>query len=189
MKKRILLLLVIPFFILIFSLNSFADASPPKQKQTILGLYITALEAFTRWHTDPGKVKIVDVRTPCEYIFIGHAPMATNIPLRFLKADVDTKTMKPMMPINENFVAEIKKKFKETDTLMVMCRSGGRSAAAVNKLAEAGFKNVYNNTDGFEGDKLNLPESYHHGKRVVNGWKNSGAPWTYSLDPKLIYLH
>jgi rhodanese-related sulfurtransferase len=72
--------------------------------------------------------------------------------------------------------------------LMVMCRSGGRSAIAVNTLGKAGFKNVYNITDGFEGDRLELPESYENGKRIINGWKNSGAPWTYKLDPKLVYL-
>ena len=71
---------------------------------------------------------------------------------------------------------------------MIMCRSGARSAVSVNKLAKAGFKNVYNITDGFEGDKLKVPGSYNNGKRLVNGWKNSGAPWTYKLDPKLAYL-
>ena len=86
------------------------------------------------------------------------------------------------MPLNTNFVAEVKKRFKETDTIMVMCRSGSRSAKAVNMLADAGFKNVYTITDGFEGDKS--PE----GKRTVDGWKNSDATWTYKLNPKLVYL-
>jgi hypothetical protein len=58
---------------------------------------------------------------------------------------------------------------------------------AVNLLAEAGFKQVYNITDGFEGDVVKDPESYYNGKRVKNGWRNSGAPWTYDLDPTLMY--
>ena len=41
---------------------------------------------------------------------------------------------------------------KPDDTLMVMCRSGGRSAMAANALAKAGFKKVYNIIDGMEGD-------------------------------------
>jgi rhodanese-related sulfurtransferase len=134
------------------------------------------------------KIKILDVRTPGEYIFVGHAPMATNIPIKFFKDVINLKKMKPVMPLNENFVDEVKKKFKETDTIMIMCRSGSRSAIAVNKLAKAGFKNVYNITDGFEGDKLKAPGSYNSGKRIVNGWKNSGVSWTYKLDPKLVYL-
>jgi hypothetical protein len=68
-----------------------------------------------------------------------------------------------------------------------MCRSGGRSAKAVDALAKAGFTKAHNIIDGFEGDKVEDPESVHHGKRMRNGWKNS-APWTYHLDPKLVWL-
>ena len=149
---------------------------------------MTAQEAFSKWHIDPNSVKILDVRTPAEYVFVGHAPMAVNILLLLFKNEFDTEKNKPLMPFNENFVAEVKKKFKETDTILVMCRSGGRSAKAVNLLGEAGFKNVYNIVDGFEGDKLDIEGSYYNGKRLVNGWKNSGAPWTYELDSKLLYL-
>lgn len=188
MKKRLLALLVVPLLLLNFAVVSWADMNLPKKKQTDLGLYVTAKEAFTKWHADPNKIKILDVRTPGEYIFVGHAPMATNIPIKLFKDGIDLKKMKPVMLLNENFVDEVKKKFKETDTILIMCRGGGRSAIAVNKLAKAGFKNVYNITDGFEGVKLDAPESYNNGKRIVNGWKNSGASWTYKLDPKLVYL-
>ena len=27
------------------------------------------------------------------------------------------------------------------------------------------------------------PKSKHHGKRMKNGWKNCGAPWTYEVNP------
>jgi rhodanese-related sulfurtransferase len=188
MKKRLLTLLVVPLLLLNFAVVSWADTTLPKKKQTDLGLYVTAKESFTKWHAEPKKIKILDVRTPGEYILVGHAPMATNIPIKFFKDVINLKKMKPVMPLNENFVDEVKKKFKETDTIMIMCRSGSRSAIAVNKLAKAGFKNVYNITDGFEGDKLKAPGSYNSGKRIVNGWKNSGVSWTYKLDPKLVYL-
>ena len=104
MKKRLFLLLVIPFFIVSFSITSFASSALPTQKQTTLGLYITAKEAFTKWQVDRGKVKILDVRTSGEYIFVGHAPMATNIPLRFLKTGIDLKKMRPIMPLNNREV-------------------------------------------------------------------------------------
>ncbi len=51
------------------------------------------------------------------------------------------------------------------DTLLVMCRSGGRSAMSINLLAEAGFKNVFNIIDGMEGDLVKDPESGLQGKR------------------------
>ena len=65
-----------------------------------------------------------------------------------------------------------------------MCRSGGRSAMAVNTLAKAGFTNVYNIIDGMEGDAVKDPGSVYQGQRLKNGWKNSGIPWTYQPDPQ-----
>ena len=58
---------------------------------------------------------------------------------------------------------------------LVLCRSGGRSAIAVNHMAKAGFVNAYNITDGMEGDKVDDPGSVFYGKRMRNGWKNSGV--------------
>ena len=52
----------------------------PKEKQTTLGLYVTAKEAYEKWKAEPEKVKIFDIRTTEEYLFIGHAEMAWNIP-------------------------------------------------------------------------------------------------------------
>jgi rhodanese-related sulfurtransferase len=77
---------------------------------------------------------------------------------------------------------------KEDDTLMVMCRSGGRSAIAVNMLAQAGFTNVHNIIDGMEGDVVEDPASVFVGQRLKNGWKNSGCPWTYKLTPDRMVL-
>ena len=59
---------------------------------------------------------------------------------------------------------------------------------AVNKLATAGFKKVYNIIDGFEGDKVTDPGSVFCGKRMRNGWKNSGLPWVYGIDPDKMIL-
>ena len=188
MKKKYLVLLLLPLLLFCFTLAAYAGAEIPKKKQTVLGLYVTAKEAYTKWHVNPGNINIIDVRTPEEYIFVGHAPMAVNIPIKFVKHALDAKKKKPVMELNANFVDQVKAKFKTTDIIFVMCRSGSRSALATNKLAEAGFKNVYNITDGFEGDKVKKENSYFHGKRMVNGWKNSGAPWTYKLHQEQIYL-
>src|SRR5690349_12987885 len=92
------------------------------------------------------------------------------------------KTQFPMLQLPD-FVARVQKVAKPDDTLLVMCRSGGRSAMAVNLLAAAGFKNVYNITDGMEGDSVQDPDSVFRGQRLVNGWKNSGLPWTHDVDP------
>ena len=159
----------------------------PKEKQTTLGLYLTAAEAYEKWKAAPDMVKVIDVRTPEEYAFVGHAEMAWNIPVAFVQYQrKDGKTEYGARP-NPDFVAEVKKRTQPTDTLLLMCRSGGRSAMAINQLADAGFKNVYNITDGFEGDKVDDPGSVFFGKRMRNGWKNS-VPWTYGIDPEKIIL-
>jgi len=155
----------------------------PADKQTTLGLYLTAREAYEKWKAAPDQVTVVDVRTPEEYLFIGHADMAWNIPLaeQLYQWDAEKKQF-PMRPLPD-FVARVLKVAKPDATLLVMCRSGGRSAAAVNLLAKAGFKHVYQITDGMEGDAVKDPDSVFRGQRLVNGWKNSGLPWTYHIDP------
>lgn len=158
------------------------DAGLPKGKQTTLGLYLTAAEAYEKWKANPNKIRILDVRTPEEYIFVGHAEMAMNIPVAFqtYRWD-DSKQNFAIKPIPD-FVSQVRKWANSSDMILVMCRSGGRSAVSVNLLAEAGFINVYNIIDGMEGDKVDDPESIFHGKRMRNGWKNAGLPWTYDLD-------
>ena len=47
----------------------------------MLGLYVTAKEAYEKWKAEPDKVKIIDVRTPEEYLFVGHPTMAWKIPV------------------------------------------------------------------------------------------------------------
>lgn len=158
-----------------------------EEKLTTLGLYVTAREAYEMWQADPMHTKVLDVRTFEEYVLIGHAEMATNIPLAFPTYKWDANKGNYSVVGNADFVAHVKAHFQPDDTILVMCRSGGRSAMAVNALAKAGFTQVYNIIDGFEGDKVEDPESVHYGKRMRNGWKNS-APWAYSLDAKLVWL-
>jgi rhodanese-related sulfurtransferase len=165
-------------------------ASPqlPKGKQTTLGLYVTSREAYEKWKAEPDKIKIIDVRTPEEYLFVGHPTMAWKIPLAAQSYEWDAeKKHFPMKPLPD-FVSRVSEVAKTNDTLLVMCRSGGRSASAVNLLAKAGFTNVYNITDGMEGDAVEDPASVFLGQRLVNGWKNSGCPWTYKLTPDRLVL-
>jgi len=81
----------------------------------------------------------------------------------------------------------MKARFKPGDALILMCRSGHRSAAAAKILAGAGFTNVYNMIDGFEGDTISDKASPHFGQRLKEGWRNSANPWTQDLDAALVY--
>lgn len=159
-----------------------------KEKLTALGLYVTSKEAYDMWKASPKDVKVLDVRTLEEYIYVGHAPMAWNIPA-FLQTTVwDAEKQYFTYKMNPDFVIQLKEVFQPNDTILVTCRSGGRSASAVNLMAKLGYTNVYNITDGFEGDAINNPESPNHGKRLINGWINADVPWTYEINPELVKI-
>ena len=159
----------------------------PDAKLTSLGLYLTASEAYEMWKADPERVKVLDVRMVEEYVFLGHAEAAVNIPVAFPKYQWHADTRKYGFELNPHFVDHVKEVFQPGDTIVAMCRSGGRSAFAINMLAKAGFVAVHNIIDGFEGDTVDDPESVYHRKRMRNGWKNS-VPWTYDLDPALAWM-
>jgi len=165
-----------------------ADRPVAEARQTTLGLYVTAKEAYDTWQADPVGVKILDVRTPEEYVFTGHPPMAVNIPFAFLAYVWSDEKKGFPWELNSDFVQIVKERFDSEDTILVSCRSGGRAAMAINLLAQAGFTNVYNILDGMEGSKVDDPESVFHGMRLKNGWKVSGLPWTYDLDPERMAL-
>ena len=160
----------------------------PKPKRTNLGLYVTAGEAYEMWRKSPSQVKILDVRTLEEYIFIGHAEMAFNSELFSQSHNwIEDKKHFSLIP-NPDFM-EIVKRWAETqDIILVMCRSGDRSAKAVNMLTAEGFINVYNIIDGMEGDQISDTESNYVGRRMKNGWKNSRLPWTYDLNKDKVLL-
>ena len=109
------------------------------------------------WQADPEGVKILDVRTPEECVFTGHAPMAWNIPFAFLAYDWDDEKKGFPWELNPDFVEVVKEQFDRDDTILVSCRSGGRAAMAINQLAAAGFTNAYNILDGMEGSRVTTP--------------------------------
>lgn len=164
----------------------------PTKKQTERGLYLTAKDAYKLKSENP-DVLFVDVRTRAEVTFLGMPQISdANIPYMMPgdwgNWDEKKKTFK--LAPNSGFLLSMdellktKGASKETQ-IIVMCRSGSRSAKAVNLLTQSGYKNVYSVVDGFEGDKAKSGELI--GQRVVNGWKNSGLPWSYKLDKDKMY--
>ncbi len=105
-------------------------------RQTSLGLYVTAKEAYDMWQADPG-LKILDVRTPEEFVFVGHAPMATNIPFALQTYEWDPEKKALRWELNPEFVAAVQAWAAPDEQILVACRSGGRSAMAINMLAKA----------------------------------------------------
>ena len=159
-------------------------ANLPKEKQTALGLYVTAKEAYAKWQAAPDKVKILDVRTPEEFLFVGSPDMAWRIPVIAQSYEWDAAKGQFPMKMLPDFVARVQTVAKPDDTILITCRSGGRSAIACNLLAQAGFKNVHNIIDGMEGDANGDSDSVAKAQPVKDGWKNSGCPWTKKLTPE-----
>ena len=160
----------------------------PEGCRTNLGLYVTPTEAYEKWASGGDKVKVLDVRTPEEYAFVGHPEMAMNIPFVMHTYRWEPELGRVAIEANPRFMPEVQSWADPADTILVMCRSGGRAALAVNALAGAGYTNVYNILEGMEGERVNDPGSDSHRKRMVNGWKNAGLPWTHDLDPALMRL-
>lgn len=165
----------------------------PKKKQTPQGLYITAKEAYQDRISNSDASLFVDVRTRAEVEFVGMTDMVDfNIP--YMTHDNESWNSKKKhfkSEPNSNFSIAIedaikKKSLNKESKIIVMCRSGSRSAKAANLLSQLGYKNVYSVIDGFEGDKAKSGPSKGH--RTVNGWKNAGLPWSYKLTVAKMYF-
>ncbi|PKM44467.1 MAG: sulfurtransferase [Gammaproteobacteria bacterium HGW-Gammaproteobacteria-1] len=190
--KKVLLAL----FVMFFAAQTWAAvdaAAVPEKKQTPQGLYLSAKDAHDMVQKDAAKVLFIDVRTQAEVEFVGMSTMVdANIPYMISNvAEWDAKKNVFAKTPNSGFQAAVeaqlkKKGLSKSDSIIVMCRSGDRSAKAAALLAKLGYSNVYSVVDGFEGDTAK--DGAHKGERVVNGWKNAGLPWSYKLDKAKMYL-
>jgi rhodanese-related sulfurtransferase len=160
----------------------------PEKLRTTLGLYLTVEQAFEIWRDDPVIGELIDVRTPEEYIFVGHPEMARNVPVWFVDHGWDAEKKRQAMHVNPDFVEQIRETYGLDDRILVICRSGKRSAIAVNLLAEAGFTRAHSVIPGFEGPKVTDEGSPAFGTRGLGGWRLAGLPWTYDLDPARMFL-
>ena len=164
-----------------------------KKKQTNLGLYMTPKQADDYVQHNMSKVLFVDTRTAGELAYLGTAAsIDAHVPYEFMDTAMWNEKKKVYKHhVNKNFVSDIEARMKKKglgkdDTIILMCRSGSRSSKATNLLADAGYTKVYNQVEGFEGDKAKSGPT--KGKRTVNGWKNAGLLWTYHLDKDLMYF-
>ena len=157
----------------------------PEGKQTKSGLYVTASEAVDM--LADSNVLLIDVRTRAEVAFVGLPERADkHIPYMEMPmlAEYDSKSGTYELEINPDFPTEfqafVASRGGDKDTsVILMCRSGNRSAKAADLLADMGYTQVYSMIDGFEGDKMK--EGAEAGHRVVNGWRNTGLDWSYKI--------
>lgn len=165
----------------------------PEIKRTKLGLYLEAREVpeFLKRHAP--KVLFVDVRTAEEQLFIG-VPEGIDGATSFGIMNYgkwDEKKNTYLRYPNPDFLGQFEmwvldKGIDKNDPIVLICRSGDRSALSADLLARYGYTNVWSVVDGFEGDLAK--DGPRKGQRAVNGWKHAGLPWTYTLDRKKVYM-
>jgi rhodanese-related sulfurtransferase len=173
---------------LVLSVGSALAGYSYKANKEHLGSDVSPAEAYEMLQKDAEHTFLVDCRTRAEYQYVGHPEGAYNIPLLFLSSQAGAKGYVEVD--NPDFAKELLARFnKDTDTLIILCRSGNRSCVACNEAIKAGFKEdkVFNMMGGFEGGKNKNKASIYYGKRWAGGWKLEGLPWTYAMESKYMY--
>ena len=109
-----------------------------------------------------GAAVMIDVRTDEEVKFVGRVPEVLH---------VVWKRMGEASP-NPQFVQQVEAFAPKEAVVLLLCRSGVRSAAAAELLTQAGYVNAFNVLEGFEGE---IDSNQHRG--TFNGWRYHGLPW------------
>ncbi len=68
--------------------------------------------------------------------------------------------------------ARLAKEGGKDAVVLLLCRSGKRSALAAEAAAKAGFAHVFNVLEGFEGE---IDAQQHRGN--ADGWRFHNLPW------------
>jgi rhodanese-related sulfurtransferase len=110
-----------------------------------------------------GDAVLVDVRSAEELKFVGRVPDAVHVAWA-------TGTS---LNRNPRFVRELEAKTGKHTPVLLLCRSGKRSAQAAQAATQAGMTLVFNVLEGFEGD---LDAEQRRGSH--NGWRFHRLPWT-----------
>jgi rhodanese-related sulfurtransferase len=74
---------------------------------------------------------------------------------------------------NPRFVRELEKIASKDSVILLLCRSGKRSALAAEAAAKAGFTRAFNVLEGFEGE---IDANGQRGQ--TDGWRFHHLPWT-----------
>ncbi len=114
---------------------------------------------FLQQHPD---AVFVDCRSEMEYLFVGHPAGAHHV----------AWNDGPDWTINPHFVGQVKKIASLNRPVVLICRSGQRSVDAGLALEAAGFGEVINVLEGFEG-----PLNEQHQRSSLSGWRKENLPW------------
>lgn len=129
---------------------------------------ITPKEA---WHIlqSEREAVLIDVRTQAEWALVG-VPDLASIGRQFVTIEWQ---IAPTMDYNPNFITLLEQTVtNKSVSVLFLCRSGARSAAAAQAAKAVGYQQVFNIENGFEGERN---KDGHRGQ--LNGWKVEKLPW------------
>jgi rhodanese-related sulfurtransferase len=112
-----------------------------------------------------GAATIVDVRSPEEWLFVGHVPGSVLVPW------AAGAELRPV----PDFAGRLADSVPRDGPLLFLCRSARRSVSAAVAATRAGRDQAYNLLEGFEGE---LDERGRRGS--AGGWRWHGLPWVQS---------
>ncbi len=127
---------------------------------------VTPLAAYKRL-TENKDAMLIDCRTEREWEIIG-VPDLSEIHKSLVKIEL----MRQDQSVNPAFIEQITELAQQDTPLYLICRSGARSAAACQMLLEAGFIDVTNVAEGFEGNSQNK-----NNPEIIGGWQSHNLPW------------
>lgn len=154
---------------------------------------VPAAEVHARVQQPNQNLLFVDVRDPVEIMFVGFTD-AVHVNIPFLMVDRtawDAKRGVYKLVQNPEFVSQIKAELERRGLgmdaeVITLCRSGSeRGEPSASFLRSNGFPSARYVIDGFQGTPLK--EGPQAGLRVVNGWQNSGLPWSTKMNPAKMY--
>lgn len=106
----------------------------------------------------------LDVRMEIESLYVGRPPGVVHI---------SWYEYPDLAPDVSGFVAAVEREAGAKDRpIYLICRSGKRTVDAGHALDAAGFTNVTNIQEGFEGE---LDDQFH--RSTHSGWRFHGLPW------------
>lgn len=128
--------------------------------------HLTPRQTYEFLRQNPDAV-LVDCRSETEFFYVGHPVGAEHL------AWQDG----PDWEIDPRFAERMRRLLggRQDRPVALICRSGQRSLDAGLCLEEAGFTEVINVLEGFEGP---LDDDYHRG--TLGGWRFAGLPWQQS---------
>ncbi len=119
------------------------------------------------WHlVQSNQAVLVDVRSGEERAFVGYVPGSAHVPWATGTA----------LTRNPRFIRELEAKLAshggKNALAFLLCRSGKRSALALDAATAAGFTQLFHVVEGFEGDLNDRQQRGTH-----NGWRFHQLPW------------